>query len=143
MPDSLQNATLWIREVRLVLLKPGTQGFLVIFYFCVFEHFYNEVIQTNCKAILLLIRPKTKTKTKNPALRDSFFGSLNCEHKNRHKYNPAVAGWGERGGQSADCGNGATAHHLYSRAWGGPWTCGPESLASRARELGPTAQLSH
>ena len=84
-----------------------------------------------------------KKKKQNPALRDSFFGSLNCEHKNRHKYNPAVAGWGERGGQSADCGNGATAHHLYSRAWGGPWTCGPESLASRARELGPTAQLSH
>lgn len=28
---------------------------LVIFYFCVFEHFYDEVIKTNCKAILLLI----------------------------------------------------------------------------------------
>ena len=68
MPDSLQNATLWIREVRLVLLKPGTQGFLVIFYFCVFEHFYNEVIQTNCKAILLLIRQKQKQKQKQKTL---------------------------------------------------------------------------
>lgn len=55
MLDSLQSATLWIREVRLVVLKPGTQGFLVIFYFRVFEHFYDEVIKTNCKAILLLI----------------------------------------------------------------------------------------
>ena len=64
MPDSLQSATPRIREVRLVLLKPGTQGFLVIFYFCVFEHFYNEVIQTNCKVILLLIRPKKKKKQK-------------------------------------------------------------------------------
>lgn len=58
----------------------------------------------------------------NPALEDSFFDSLNCEHKDRHKYNPACGMSGEGGGQSADCRNGATAHHLYSRAGGGPWT---------------------
>lgn len=65
----------------------------------------------------------------NPALRDSFFGSLNCEHKNRHKYNPAC---GRPGGEGrSECrlqkrshrsppllkGMGWALDHVVLRAW--------------------------
>ena len=80
--DSPQNATLWVREVRLAMLKLGTQGFVVIFYFCVFEHFYSEVIKTNCKAILLLIRPKTNKPPKPRLWRYSIIHKIQTKPEN-------------------------------------------------------------